>query len=81
MYREEQKHRMKPRRTSFRDKKQPKSRRLISTVGLRARERACVFVVTGCGVSDRVGRTTGVEITPLFAWATAVICFVELCKS
>lgn len=49
-------------------------------MGLRARERACVFVVAGCGLSDRVGRTTGVEITLLFAWATAVICFDELYK-
>lgn len=50
-------------------------------MGLRACERACVFVVAGCGLSDRVGRTRGVEITLLFAWATAVICFVELYKS
>lgn len=50
-------------------------------MGLRACERPCVFVVAGCGLSDRVGRTTGVEITLLFAWATAVICFDDLYKS
>lgn len=48
---------------------------------LCAWECACVFVVTGCGLSDRLGRITGVEITLLFAWATAVICFNELNKS
>lgn len=44
-------------------------------------ERTWVFVVAGCGLSDRAGRTTGVEITSLFAWAAAVICFNELYKS
>lgn len=61
--------------------KTTESLRLISTVGLRACESACVFVVAGCGLSDKIGRTRGVEITLLFAWATAVICFVELYKS
>lgn len=59
---------MKLRPISFMDNNH---RRDISTVGLHTCERACdcvfVFVVAGCGVSDRVGRPKEVEITLLCA--------------
>lgn len=68
-------------RSSLRDENRWKAGDFISTVGLCACERTCVFVVAGCGLSDRVGRAAGVEITLVFAWAAAVICFDELYKS
>lgn len=48
--------------------------------GVRVSVRVCLWLLAVV-CQTGLGWTTGVEITLLFAWATAVICFDELYKS